>query len=36
MKNLRNNIKEQALKLALFAFAAGYFWLAAFEKLKGK
>jgi hypothetical protein len=34
--SLINNIKEQALKLALFAFAAGYFWLAAFENLKGK
>jgi hypothetical protein len=33
---IKNRIKEQALKLALFAFAAGYFWLAAFEKLKGK
>jgi hypothetical protein len=36
MTNLRNNIKEQALKLALFAFAATYFWFAAFENLKGK
>nr|DAR86109.1 MAG TPA: hypothetical protein [Caudoviricetes sp.] len=27
---------EQALKLALFAFAATYFWFAAFEKMKGK
>ncbi len=32
----KNNIKEQASEPALFAFAAGYFWLAAFEKLKGK
>jgi hypothetical protein len=36
MMSLINNIKEQALKLALFALAAGYFWLAAFEKMKGK
>lgn len=33
---IKNNIEEQALKLALFAFAATYFWFAAFEKLKGK
>ena len=33
---IKNRIKEQALKLALFAFAATYFWFAAFEKLKGK
>ena len=33
---IKNRIKEQALKLALFVFAAAYFWLVAFEKLKGK
>jgi hypothetical protein len=33
---IKNRIKEQALKLALFAFAATYFWFAAFEKMKGK
>jgi hypothetical protein len=33
---IKNRIKEQALKLALFAFAATYFWFVAFEKLKGK
>jgi hypothetical protein len=33
---IKNKIKEQALKLALFTFAATYFWFAAFEKLKGK
>jgi hypothetical protein len=27
---------EQAPKLALFAFAAGYFWLAAFELKRRK
>nr|DAF12643.1 MAG TPA: hypothetical protein [Caudoviricetes sp.] len=34
--SLINKIIEQALKLALFAFAAGYFWLVDFEKMKGK
>ena len=36
MMSLINKIKEQALKLALFAFVASYFWLVAFEKMKGK
>jgi hypothetical protein len=36
MMSLINKIKEQALKLALFAFAAVYFWLAAFELKKEK
>lgn len=36
MTSLRNKMTEQALKLALFAFAATYFWFAAFENLKGK
>jgi hypothetical protein len=33
---IKNRIKEQALKLALFAFAATYFWFAAFELKRRK